>query len=205
MGNENPKCQQMQEIQGKIDLLRRNLEQMTPEQCTFYKKNLQALKVQIVNGAVGILREIVFGGLWMLENNINEEAQIVARAEKLMGTDLWKKQMRNAIRIMFREYSLQKFLEASVPLRTEIWFKAYGPYWVTKTVTDPETGKMENGILNKIWRKRFFWSSEHGQWESADGQAVTIALPPTMELLKQLYEEVSLHGGRPEKQNGGQR
>ena len=179
----------LKKTQEKLDKLRRNETQMTPEQKIAWKKNLQAFRNQIIAEANEIIREFIFGQLNVLKEDEGAVSQIIARAQKLIETDWWKGQMKNAKNVLFGTYSVNKFLEAICRMHVEVWYKAYGPYWVSKTVTDPATGEMTNPIVDAIWGKKCVWNAEHGQWEGKEELTWTIMLPPTMELLKQSYEE----------------
>ena len=175
--------------QEKLDKLRRNETQMTPEQKIAWKKNLQAFRNQIIADANEILSSFLFGSMEVLKEDEAAIDQIIARIKKLAETDWWNGQMKNAKAVLFGTYSLDSFLDAICRMHTEVWYKAYGPYWVSKTITDPTTGEMTNPIVDAIWGEKFAWSAEHRQWEGKEKLTWTIMLPPTMELLKKSYEE----------------
>ena len=178
-----------QKTQEKLDKLRRNETQMTPEQKKAWKKNLQAFRNQIIAEVNEIMTAFVFGDLKVLNEDDGAADQILARVKKLVETDWWKRHRDHAKDVLFGSYSLQEFADALCPMRTEVWYKAYGPYWVSKSVTDPATGEITNPVVDEIWDEKFVWSAEHRQWEGKEKMTWTIMLPPTMELLKQSYEE----------------
>ena len=191
----------LKKTQEKLDKLRRNETQMTPEQKIVWKKNLQAYRNQIIAEANEILREFVFGQMNVLKEDEGAVDQIISRIEKMAKTDWWKKQMENAKDVLFRTYSLNEFLDAICQMHTEVWYKAYGPYWVSKTRTDA-SGEMTNPVVDAVWGEKFYWNAEHGQWEGKEKMTWTIMLPPTMELLKKSYEEeVQMYARGTGKQN----
>lgn len=190
-----------QKTQEKLDKLRRNETQMTPEQKIAWKKNLQAFRNQIIAEANEIMAAFVFGDLKVLIEDDGAADQILARAKKLVETDWWKRQKDHAKDVLFRTYSLNEFLDAICRMHTEVWYKAYGPYWVSKTRKDA-SGEMTNPVVDAIWDEKFYWNAEHGQWEGKEKMTWTIMLPPTMELLKKSYEEeVQMYARGTGKQN----
>ena len=98
----------LKKTQEKLDKLRRNETQMTPEQKIAWKKNLQAYRNQIIAEANEILREFVFGQMNVLKEDEGAVDQIISRIEKMAKTDWWKKQMENAKDVLFRTYSLTR-------------------------------------------------------------------------------------------------
>lgn len=195
----------LKKTQEKLDKLRRNETQMTPEQKIAWKKNLQAFRNQIIAEANEIMAAFVFGDLKVLIEDDGAADQILARAKKLVETDWWKRQKDHAKAVLFGTYSLREFLDAICQMHTEVWYKAYGPYWVSKTVTDPATGEVTNPIVDALWNEKFAWNAEHCQWEGKEKLTWTIMLPPTMELLKQSYkEEVKAYAKGTGKQDGAE-
>ena len=197
------KCQKVQETQGFLDKLKRNLEQMSKEQCTFYKKNLQALKVRILQNAILIAQDYLFGDIFTLAGDSKCEQEINARIAAVMRTEIWKSQVSKLKTILFKTYSVQSFLNALIPLRVEILYKAYGPYWISKTERDQVTGQIRNRVLDAwssdktffsekrgTWEKKtFFWSVTDGRWESTDREIILQTLPPDMDRLRESYNQ----------------
>jgi len=175
--------------QEKLDRLRRNEEQMTPEQRKQYAKNLQNFKKQIAEECTEILRAFLLDGLQVLKGDEGGADAIKRRIAMITEKQSWKDRMLDARDILFRTYSLDEFLTAVCPMHDEIWYMAYGPYWVSKTQVDPETGEITNPVVDAIWGEKFYWNAEHNQWEGKEKLTWTIMLPPTQELLEKAYRE----------------
>ncbi len=181
--------QKMQEIQGKSGFLERNETEASKEQKRTLQKKSADLPGQKVQGASRRLSKYLFGGLYVLEEDHDAADQIRTRIRKLAATDWWRRQKDKAKEVLLHTGSINRLLDAASPMRTEVLLYAYGPYWVSKTVTDPKTGKMTNRILDALMDEPFFWDSEHEQWESMDKQKAIVILPPTKELLRKYLEE----------------
>lgn len=190
----------LEATQAKLARLQRNLEQMTPEQRVQYANNLQIFKKQIAKECNEILREFFLGDLKVLKGDEGGADAIIRRIDAITGTAWWKDRMKDLRDHLFQTYSLDAFLEESCRLHDEIWYKAYGPYWVSKTQVDPETGEITNPVVDMIWGEKFYWNAEHNQWEGKEKLTWTIMLPPTQELLEKAYrKEVQLY----EQRNAG--
>ena len=187
----------LKKTQENLDRLRRNEEQMTPAQRKQYAKNLQNFRNQIILECNEILREFICGNMYVLKGDEGGLDSIKRRMAIITETDRWKNLLRDLKAVLFQSYSLDAFLEAACPMHTEIWYKAYGPYWVTRTQVDPETGEITNALVDAIWNEKFRWVAEHNQWEGKEKLTWTIMLPPTQKLLEKAYrEEVRLYEQR---------
>lgn len=104
-----------------------------------------------------------------------------------------------------KEYELTEDAEALaislLPIRTQIWYEAYGPYWLYHCkpveVSDSETEfTYYNDLIDMYWAWR--WQ----EWKKKDEWCVTIMLPPTKGLLWHQYQE-EMKGLRKVSENGG--
>lgn len=177
------------EIQEKLDKLRRNEERMTPEQRRSYGKNLRAFRKQILDECNNLLLSVVSDGIWVLENDDVGTADILSRVRQTVKDSWWRQYVKETKQVLFSTYSVGEFLKMVFRLRIEIVYRAYGPYWVSKTQVDQESGVMSNQIMNLVFGINFRWVREHNQWESEDGTSAAIMLPPSMELLTEMYEK----------------
>lgn len=183
--------------QENLDRLRRNEEQMTPAQRKQYAKNLQKFRNQIIRECNEILQEFICGSMYVLKGDEGGLDSIKRRIAMITGTQEWKDRLLDAKDVLFRTYSLDAFLEEACRMHDEIWYKAYGPYWVSRTNVDPETGEITNALVDAIWGEKFRWVADHNQWEGKEKLTWTIMLPPTQELLEKAYrEEVKLYEQR---------
>ena len=180
---------EIEKFQEKLDKLRRNEEQMTPLQKKQYAKNLQAFKKQISAEAEELLRDFFFGGIIVLKEDEQAGDEIVQKAKQIVESRWGKDQLKQASRALFRNYSAHDFLEAACRLWTEIEFKAYGPYWVSKTWRDHKKGAYRNPLPDAIWGVPFYWKDEWHEWVADDLSSVTVMLPPTKELLEESYKK----------------
>lgn len=185
----------VQKMQEKLDKLRRNEAQMTPVQKKQYAKNLQAFKKQICAEADELVKDFLFGSLQVLNGDEAKGEEIMKKAMQIIHLNSGQKQMDEAVRILFRRYSVFGFLDALCRIHTEIWYKAYGPYWVSKTRKDAD-GLLRNTLLDEIWGESFYWKDEWREWVSDSGRSVTIMLPPTAELLEAYYKEEVQYAGK---------
>lgn len=189
---------QYQRCVENLGKLRLNMEQMTDEQKVQYKKPLQKLKEEIAKDATEIMKSFITMGM-RVGVGVGEDTDsdiwknVIRATEKLM--DEWQSQgkLKEASKILFTTYDLNKFLEALCQIHTTVWVKAYGAYWL-KHIT--ETGEEEypyyNDILDMHWWKE---ANEWAKTKIEDGKrvmdyfgGVTIMLPPTKILLDEEYK-----------------
>ena len=176
--------------------LQRNESQMTEEQKKQYAAPLKKLKNQICQDATEAMKQFVTMGIRILkEDEDSEEWKNVIRAiEKISDAHAEAGTVKKASKILFETYDLDKFFESLCGFHTDVWYKAYGPYWLKhcKPQDDPEY-PYHNDIIDMDW-----WA-EHNEWAKTkieNGKratdyfgGVTIMIPPTKELLDKAYEE----------------
>ena len=89
-----------------------------------------------------------------------------------------------------KEYAVSEDLEtlaiSLLPIRTQIWYEAYGPYWLShcKPVTDHDS-ETEFTYYNDLID--MYWAWKWQEWKKKDEWCVTIMLPPTKGLLQHQY------------------
>nr|DAS03444.1 MAG TPA: hypothetical protein [Caudoviricetes sp.] len=182
-------------LMENLGKLQRNESQMTEEQKKQYAAPLKKLKNQISEDATEAMKQFITMGMRITKEDKNSEdwKDVIRATEKLM--DEWQSQgkLKEASKILFTTYDLNKFLEALCQIHTTVWVKAYGAYWL-KHIT--ETGEEEypyyNDILDMHWWKE---ANEWAKTKIEDGKrvmdyfgGVTIMLPPTKILLDEEYK-----------------
>lgn len=176
--------------------LQRNEGQMTEGQKKKYAAPLKKLKRQIAADASTVLRDFLVGGCRLMKRDKDSAdwKAFIRETERLI--DEWVKDGGNkaVAKVLFTTYSIEKFLEALLPIHYKVWYEAYGPYWLSHcTPTFEDEYTFTNDIIEMEW-----WA-EHNEWMSVkmvDGKKEpdlakgwTLMLPPTKELLDKDYAE----------------
>ncbi len=175
--------------------LKRNEEQMTPEQKVQYKKPLQKLKREIADDATKAMKDFVFMGMRTAKDYKPEEGdQIFEIAERLVKDYEQSGGIKKASKILFKTYDLDQFFLALCDIHSAVFHLAYGKYWIKHI---KPTGEDEYPYYNDIID--MYWWKEHHEWavtKIEDGKrvtdyqgGVTIMLPPTWEEIKAEHEK----------------
>lgn len=176
--------------------LKRNEEQMTEEQRIQYKKPLQKLKEQIAKDATEAMKQFITMGMRLAKEDKDPEdwKNVIRETDKLI--EQWAKEggAKNASKILFKTYDLEKFFESLCDIHSAVFHLAYGPYWVKHI---KPTGEQEYPYYNEIIE--MYWWKECHEWAATkieDGKrvtdyhgGVTIMLPPTWEEIQAEHEQ----------------
>ncbi len=169
----------------KLNKLQRNESQMTDEQKVEYADQLKALRHKISGMASEIAKGYVLGGAQLKKGEDAGECArqmlAIARSEKS------RVEYKRATEVLFSTYSLERFLEALLPIHYRVWYEGYAPYWCKHCKT--YTGKSYTGKPLTFWNDitEMGWSEENGLWYREDMDSVSRSLPPTMEKVKEEY------------------
>jgi len=178
---------EMDEMLGK---LRRNEEQMTEAQKKQYAVQLLALKKKISKSATEICRSFLLCGIRILKEDENNEA--IERINMILAEEIARGALKEASRILFSTYNVDKFLEALCPVHDRVFYEGYAPYWIEHCDVYNEEGKQTHGGGEfSAWNHiiDMGWIEEYGVWKKKDEMCWMIMLPPTMELIQKEYEE----------------
>ncbi len=178
---------EMDEMLGK---LRRNEEQMTEAQKKQYAVQLLALKKKIAKSATEICRSFLLCGIRILKEDENNEA--IERINMILAEEIARGALKEASRILFSTYNVDKFLEALCPVHDRVFYEGYAPYWIEHCDVYNEEGKQTHGGGEfSAWNHiiDMGWIEEYGVWKKKDEMCWMIMLPPTMELIQKEYEE----------------
>lgn len=178
---------EMDEMLGK---LRRNEEQMTEAQKKQYAVQLLALKKKISKSATKICRSFLLCGIRILKEDENNEA--IERINMILAEEIARGALKEASRILFSTYNVDKFLEALCPVHDRVFYEGYAPYWIEHCDVYNEEGKQTHGGGEfSAWNHiiDMGWIEEYGVWKKKDEMCWMIMLPPTMELIQKEYEE----------------
>lgn len=170
------------EFQKNLGLLKRNMEQMTPEMQTQYARQLKKLKQKIIDAAMEIGKRNMVRGLPVASV---KDAEDVGRMIEWITVKDCNRTAKYAANVLFATYDIWKFLDVLEILRLQILYDGYGPYWLSKceATGDPEYPYRNSLIGGKIW------NAEFKIWESEDGLSITRMYPPTRELLAKEYKQ----------------
>lgn len=178
------------EIEEKLGKLRRNEEQMTEAQKKQYAVQLLALKKKISKSATEICRSFLLCGIRILKEDENNEA--IERINMILAEEIARGALKEASRILFSTYNVDKFLEALCPVHDRVFYEGYAPYWIEHCDVYNEEGKQTHGGGEfSAWNHiiDMGWIEEYGVWKKKDEMCWMIMLPPTMELIQKEYEE----------------
>ena len=178
------------EIKGMLGKLRRNEEQMTEAQKKQYAVQLLALKKKISKSATEICRSFLLCGIRILKEDENNEA--IERINMILAEEIARGALKEASRILFSTYNVDKFLEALCPVHDRVFYEGYAPYWIEHCDVYNEEGKQTHGGGEfSAWNHiiDMGWIEEYGVWKKKDEMCWMIMLPPTMELIQKEYEE----------------
>ncbi|MBQ7655632.1 MAG: hypothetical protein IJS41_03895 [Clostridia bacterium] len=182
-------------LEQNLGKLQRNETQMSEGQKEKYRKPLMKLKEEIRQDAAQVILEFLFSECRILKKDGGTELPAFAeRARGIMGKAGRDGVFRKAMESLYREYDADGFLEALQPLQTEIWRKAYGPYWLKHCARTGEPDfPWHNDIIGRHWWEgRNVWvltKNESGFLEIDRRKGATSKLPPTAELMDERYEE----------------
>lgn len=186
---------QYERLVENLGKLKRNETQMTKEQREQYKKPLLKLKQEIADDATEVMKSFVTLGMRLANGDKGSEdwRNVIKATERIFNEWAEQGKLKEASKILFTTYDLDKFLEALFPIRSTVWHLAYGGYWL-KHIT--ETGEQEYPYYNDILD--MYWWKEHHEWAATkieNGKrvtdyygGVTIMLPPTKELIDAEYK-----------------
>jgi len=161
-----------EEIGENLGKLKRNEEQMTPEQKEQYKKPLKALQKKIASQASEILQSFLLMGVRVMKDEMTKEME-----ERLSGIIKEEQPVIDrASKILFSTYDVQKFLDAALSVEERIFHEWYGPYWVAHCKVQPD-GTIYNDII------KMAWDDNLKMWVNPEEKSFTIMLPPTMDAI----------------------
>jgi len=176
--------------------LRRNEGRMTEEQKKKYAAPLKKLKHEIAKDATVVMNEFLVSGCWLMKGDEDSAAWkgFVRAAESFIADWARTGGSKDASRALFKAYDNDAFLAALLPLHYQIWYEAYGPYWLSHCApTLEEDFTFANDIIGMEW-----WA-ENNEWTSVKAvggkkgpdlqKGWAILLPPTRELLDKAYKE----------------
>ena len=178
------------EIEEKLGKLRRNEEQMSEEQKKQFEKQLKALKIKIAKDATEICKSFILSGVLILKED--ESDGVIDRINMILAEEKAKGTLKEASRILFSTYNVDKFLEALCPVHDRVFYEGYAPYWIEHCAVYNEEGKqtMGEGAFS-AWNSiiDMGWIEEHNIWKAKKKDEWRIMLPPTMELIRKEYED----------------
>ncbi len=179
------------EIEEKLGKLRRNEEQMSEEQKKQFEKQLKALKIKIAKDATEICKGFILSGILILKED--ESDKVIDRINMILAEEKAKGTLKEASRILFSTYDVDKFLEVLCPVHDRVFYEGYAPYWIEHCAVYNEEGKRTlGGGEFSAWNDiiDMGWIEEHKIWKKKDEMCWTVMLPPTLELIQKEYEEV---------------
>lgn len=163
---------------------------MTEAQKKQYAVQLLALKKKISKSATEICRSFLLCGIRILKEDENNEA--IERINMILAEEIARGALKEASRILFSTYNVDKFLEALCPVHDRVFYEGYAPYWIEHCDVYNEEGKQTHGGGEfSAWNHiiDMGWIEEYGVWKKKDEMCWMIMLPPTMELIQKEYEE----------------
>ena len=120
------------------------------------------------------------------------EAQRVIEQISVSGILEIIQYLKEASRILFSTYDVDKFIESLCPVHDRVFYEGYAPYWIEHCDVYNEEGKQTHGGGEfSAWNHiiDMGWIEEYGVWKKKDEMCWMIMLPPTMELIQKEYEE----------------
>ena len=180
-----------EEFENNLKKLQRNETQMSSAQKIQYARQLKALKNKIAKQATEITREFVCSGIRILKDDPKGDEAMKA-IQGIVEREVEAGVLKEVSRILFKTYDTDKFLNALVPFHEKVWYEGYGPYWAAHC---SRTENAEYPYWNDIIE--MWWWEKGNIWQSGGDEVVfTIMLPPTMELIKERYEEEKKQNAR---------
>ena len=163
---------------------------MTEAQKKQYAVQLLALKKKISKSATEICRSFLLCGIRILKEDENNEA--IERINMILAEEIARGALKEASRILFSTYNVDKFLEALCPVHDRVFYEGYAPYWIEHCAVYNEEGKqtMGEGAFS-AWNSiiDMGWIEEHNIWKAKKKDEWRNMLPPTMELIRKEYED----------------
>lgn len=161
-------------VTENLGRLKRNEDQMTPEQKAMYGKAVKKLRNRIWSDALAIMQQFLFLGCRMTDSEADKEI-LHSKVTEIMqngGTE----SIEEAAKVLFSTYDLNAFLKALIPLNKRIYYEAYSEVWLFHC---RKTGKTyRNDLIDDLE-----WNADYGMWFNMDKKTFGCFLPPTKELL----------------------
>ena len=179
-----------QEFTEKLGKLQRNETQMTERQRVIYADQLKALKKKVAGLATEIASEFILGSVRLLKSDTEKtKSECIDRVKAAIDREVEAGTMKKASRVLFTTYSIEKFLEALLPIHYRVWYEGYAPYWCQHC--RPYKGPGMSGRPLTYWNDLIGmgWNSEYSLWEKEKEICWTLMLPPTMELVSREYQQ----------------
>lgn len=183
-----------QRLTENLGKLQRNESQMTEEQKKQYAAPLKKLKEQIAQDTTEAMKAFVTMGMRLAKDDEGSEdlEQVYKEVDRISQEHTAAGTIKKASRILFTTYNLDKFFESLCMMHYDIWYKAYGPYWLKHCTKqeDPEYPYHNDIIDMDWWAEHHEWAKtkiENGKRVTDYYGGVTIMIPPTQELLDKEY------------------
>ena len=186
------------ELVSLLGKLKRNEEQMSPEQREEYAGRLEARRKRIRSLALAAGRQFMFMGVRILEG----DSYALDQVRSVLSENEIRDAERAALAVLFSSYDLDDYLTELLPVQLKIYYLGYGPYWAAhcKPVKDKDDEAEFTYYNNLIG---MYWCPALGEWKRKNEWAVTLRLPPTMELIREEYRrEVENVFRRREEETG---
>ena len=155
-----------QEFTEKLGKLQRNETQMTERQRVIYADQLKALKKKVAGLATEIASEFILGSVRLLKSDTEKtKSECIDRVKAAIDREVEAGTMKKASRVLFTTYSIEKFLEALLPIHYRVWYEGYAPYWCQHC--RPYKGTGMSGRPLTYWNDLIGmgWNSEYSLWE----------------------------------------
>ena len=161
------------EIERKLEKLRRNEIQMSPAQFLAYKDQIGRFKSAIFTQAKEVLKDFLVSGIRYEMDDIAAK-DLFGAIKRICREEVGSGGLERLRGVLFSTYSLNAFLSEAVGWRDRILFEAYAPYWCAHVA---ETGDSAYPYRSDLAGMR--WRADWGLWEAEDGKSWALMLPPT--------------------------
>lgn len=176
-----------EKIGEKVQRLRRNLEQMSPDMLRRYAQTIERFRQEILRDCEVYVKRyaLTFSAL---TGDAEGAAGIRSRAAELGASPWWMDRWNRIRDGIFNRYDAGELVSQVARMSVEADFCVYAPYWTSKTRTHPETGEVTNELMDVYHDGRYYWDARHGVWRGKNGTTWVIReRPPTMELYAERY------------------
>ena len=169
-------------LRASLEKLRRNEAKMSEAQKKKYAAPLARLRQEIQSQALTVGRDFMFAETQTEE----DDAYARERIRSVLSENEIADAERAALAVLFSSYNLDEYFISLLSTHLKIYYLGYGPYWTAhcKPVKDKDDAA-EFSYYNDLID--MYWVPEWHEWKRKGEWAVTLRLPPTMELISEEY------------------
>lgn len=160
----------LEEYEKDVENLRRNRENVALEDLKGkYAKPYNQLLEKIKTETEYMLKSIVLSGIIFKVEDKEDMQVFIQECQGIVDSE--SVAISKISHAVFKEYDIEKAMDAACSIHSRVLEVAYRPYWI-KNCQQISTGEIWNSLIDMIW------DFENQIWKSKSGETWSIMLPP---------------------------